>query len=135
MNGTVDQEFKMAQWHEMINEYANLETLDSVTLNRLVRRIVVHETIDENHIRHQKIEIYFNFQAIPAMGDMKMDDQRPGRLVGDKRPVMNIDTGEVYDNISAASIRYHMTSSNCHIRDVCQGKRKTALGYHWKFVE
>lgn len=50
------------QWIDLIKDYTDIEDLDTETLNRLVKKIVVHEEIDDKQVRHQKIEIYFNFQ-------------------------------------------------------------------------
>ena len=61
----------------MISQYTDIEKLDSETLNRLVRQIVVHEDIDEDHVRHIRLEIHFNFQPIPAVDQYDPDDQRP----------------------------------------------------------
>jgi predicted nucleic acid-binding Zn-ribbon protein len=49
------------------------------------------------------------------------------------RKVVCIETGEVYRSIRQAEINTgisHSTISNC-----CNGKGKTAGGYHWKFIE
>lgn len=51
------------------------------------------------------------------------------------KPVMNVDTGEVYVNIDEASASIHHTSRTSHIRDCCEGKRKSAFGYHWQYTE
>ena len=38
-----------------------------VTLNRLIKEIVVHERIDEDKTRHISIEIHFNLKPIPEV--------------------------------------------------------------------
>lgn len=65
------------QWINLIKDYTDIEDLDAETLNRLVKRIVVHEEIDKDHVRHQKIEIYFNFQPVPATDEYIPEAQRP----------------------------------------------------------
>lgn len=55
------------QWVEAIQEYANITELDAATLNRLIKEIVVHESIDENKTRHISIEIHFNLKPIPEV--------------------------------------------------------------------
>ena len=41
--------------------------LDAATLNRLIKEIVVHETIDSDKTRHISIEIHFNLKPIPEV--------------------------------------------------------------------
>ena len=40
------------QWVEAIQEHADITELDSATLNRLIKEIVVHERIDSDKTRH-----------------------------------------------------------------------------------
>lgn len=51
-----------------------------------------------------------------------------------KRSVRNIETGEIYKSIGEATkacgLKDHHAIALC-----CQGKRKTAGGYHWKYCE
>lgn len=54
-------------WTELIKQYADITELDSETLNRLIKEIIVHETIDEEKNRNITIEIHFNFKAIPEV--------------------------------------------------------------------
>ena len=53
------------QWVEAIQEYADITELDAATLNRLIKEIVVHESIDSDKTRHISIEIPFNLKPIP----------------------------------------------------------------------
>lgn len=46
-----------------------------------------------------------------------------------KRKVLNIDTGESFDSIKSATEKYGGNIGGC-----CRGIRKTACGYHWKFI-
>ena len=54
------------QWAEAIREYAGITELDAATLHRLVKEIVVHESIDADRTRHITIEIHFNLKPIAA---------------------------------------------------------------------
>ncbi len=62
-------EFRMSsdarQWKEAIREYADITELDAPTLNRLIREIIVHETVDEDKTRHISVEIHFNLKPMP----------------------------------------------------------------------
>ncbi len=49
-----------SHWISLIKEYSDIETLDAVTLNRLIKKIVIHEDMDGDIIR-QTVEIHFNF--------------------------------------------------------------------------
>lgn len=48
------------------------------------------------------------------------------------KPVMNLDTGEVFASISDAEKT--IETGRCHIGGACTGKHKTCGGYRWKFV-
>ena len=52
------------QWVEAIQEYADITELDAATLNRLIKEIVVHESIDSDKTRHISIEIHFNLKPL-----------------------------------------------------------------------
>ena len=55
------------QWVESIQEYRDITELDDSVLNRLIKEIVVHETIDSDKTRHISIEIHFNLKPIPEV--------------------------------------------------------------------
>lgn len=48
------------RWVTLIREYADIQALDAVTLNQLIKKIVVYEDTDGSIIR-QTVEIHFNF--------------------------------------------------------------------------
>jgi hypothetical protein len=49
-----------SRWIRLIREYADIQELDAATLNQLIKKIVIHEDMDESIIR-QTVEIHFNF--------------------------------------------------------------------------
>ena len=53
------------RWVEMIREYADIQELDADTLQRLIREITVHETIDPDGTRHITAKIHFNMKPLP----------------------------------------------------------------------
>ncbi len=55
---------------ESIQEYRYITELDVSILNRLIKEIVVHETIDSDKTRHISIEIHFNLKHIPEVGQV-----------------------------------------------------------------
>lgn len=65
------------KWRELIRPYTDMETLDVETLNRLVNKIVVFESIDSEHVRHLRVEIHFNFQPVPDEVAFTPKEQRP----------------------------------------------------------
>ena len=134
LNGTPKENPQSSQWAELIGQYTDLKELDPETLNRLVKKIVVHEKIDDANVRHLSIEIFFNFNAIPNIDEYQPDEQRPYRLAADDRPVINTDTGETFANIAEACAKYHTTRHKCRIKEVCDGKRRTSLGQHWAYA-
>jgi hypothetical protein len=52
------------RWIELIKEYADIQELDTATLQRLIKKIVIHEDLDGGIIR-QTVEIHFNFMNQP----------------------------------------------------------------------
>jgi len=52
------------RWIELIKEYADIRELDAATLQRLIKKIVIHEDLDGDIIR-QTVEIHFNFMGQP----------------------------------------------------------------------
>ena len=54
--------FDNEQWREAIRQYADITELDAVTLNKLVRQLVVHEEIGEDGARRISVEIHFNMR-------------------------------------------------------------------------
>lgn len=55
------------QWVSAIQEYANITELDATILNRLIKEIIVHESIDDKKTRHISVEIHFNLKPIPEV--------------------------------------------------------------------
>ncbi len=47
--------------------------------------------------------------------------------------VKNMDTGEIFKSLSAASRFYHTTNEN--ISKCCKNEKETAGGYHWEFIK
>ena len=50
------------RWRELIREYADIRELDSETVNRLIRSIVIYEDFTEDAVR-QTVEIHWNFRS------------------------------------------------------------------------
>ena len=46
----------------------------------------------------------------------------------------NLDTGMVFNSVNGAG-KYYGKEKNHHINECCQGKRRTALGYRWQYME
>ncbi|MDR0273017.1 MAG: recombinase family protein [Clostridiales bacterium] len=53
-----------SRWATLIKEYAEINELDTATLQRLIKKIVVHEDLDGDIIR-QTVEIHFNLKGVP----------------------------------------------------------------------
>lgn len=48
--------------------------------------------------------------------------------------VLCIETNEIYNGPKAAERAMHPNTKSNHISEVCAGKRKTAYGYHWRYL-
>lgn len=55
-----------------------------------------------------------------------------GKTKTSNKRVICVETGEVFDSIREANVKYGFHISN--ICAVCKGKQKTAYGYHWRYV-
>lgn len=77
--------------------------------------------------RSKEISIKNKNSAIRSWKDPEIRAKRAAAL---RKPVLNIDTGEVFDSVKVANQQYGST----HISECCRGIRKTACGYHWKFI-
>ena len=53
--------------------------------------------------------------------------------IGPARPVICIETGELFCSVSAAARAYGIHIGN--LCSVCRGKLHTCGGYHWKYAE
>lgn len=54
--------------------------------------------------------------------------------IGKIKPVQCIETGIIYDSCIEAAKSLNKTKGGC-ISDVCHKRRKSAYGYHWKFID
>ena len=67
----------------------------------------------------------------------KISESRKGKLVGGENPisrkVMCITTGEVFEALSEAQRKYGVNVAN--ITACCRGRRKTAGGMTWKYID
>ena len=66
------EESDNARFLEMIKEYADIQELDELTLNRLIQVIMIHEDITEEAI-HQTVEIHWNFKGTSEKLHMERD--------------------------------------------------------------
>ena len=64
LNREQQEQDDTSRWVELIKEYSNIQELDAETLQRLIKKIVVHEDVDGSIIR-QTVEIHFNFMGQP----------------------------------------------------------------------
>ena len=52
------------KWIDLIKDYADIKELDSETLNKLIKKIIVHEDKTENRKKNISIEIHYNFRPL-----------------------------------------------------------------------
>lgn len=50
-------------------------------------------------------------------------------------PILCIETQKIYNCLVDASMDVANTKQAGHIKEVCDGKRKTAFKYHWKYLD
>ena len=64
LNREQQEQDDTSRWVELIKDFADIQELDAETLQRLIKKIVVHEDVDGGIIR-QTVEIHFNFMGQP----------------------------------------------------------------------
>ena len=62
------------------------------------------------------------------LSSLKLIDEHPA-----KRPIRNIETGEIFPSLSAAGKKYGISPD--YISLAARGKRDSYAGFHWEFVE
>lgn len=62
------------KWIDLIKDYSDIKELDSDTLNRLIRKIVVHENITKDGNREISLEIHYNFRPMDESKTYKLSD-------------------------------------------------------------
>lgn len=74
----------------------------------------------------------------PAETREKQRQKKLGKYKGkdhwNAKPVINLDTGEVYESIGLLA-EYLNIANGSHIVSVCKGQRKTAYGYRWAYYK
>ena len=71
-NGSEDGNAR--KWIDLIKDYSDITELDSDTLNRLIRRIVVHENITKDGERDISLEIHYNFRPMDESKTYNLSD-------------------------------------------------------------
>lgn len=80
----------------------------------------------------QKISIANTGKTHSAETRQRLSESHKGQISAQRKPVICLETGAAYKSIQEAS---DATGANSkHIGSVCNGKRKTAGGYHWKYI-
>lgn len=62
----------------------------------------------------------------------KMSAAQSGVKSNTARPCMCVETGEIFEYMKLAAIKYNLQPSK--ITACCRGKRKTTGGFHWRYV-
>lgn len=69
------------------------------------------------------------------MSEANKGERNPnyGKPAHNRKKVECIETNKIYSSLTEAATKTNM--SRGYIREVCNGKRKTAGGYHWQYIE
>lgn len=76
--GDEEVEVNEQKWIDLIKEYSDIKELDAITLQRLIRAIVVHEEIDDEGTRHISLEIHYNFRPLGETGTHNLTNNSGG---------------------------------------------------------
>ena len=63
----------------------------------------------------------------------KISNSKKGTISPLRKNVLCIETNIIYDSMTEAFKKTNINAS--HISQVCKGKRETAGGYHWEYIE
>ena len=81
------------------------------------------ETVD--HIDGNKEHNYIN--------NLQWMTQKDNAIKGNSKKIRCVETGKIFDSATIAAKEMNISCSN--ISSVCNGKRKTAGGYHFEFLQ
>lgn len=62
-----------------------------------------------------------------------LDKAREASIKTIQRKVLNVETGEIFNSVKEAALKYNLKST--HITRVCRGKRKHTGGFEWKYTD
>ena len=99
-------------------------SLEAIEHNRQAQ---LGKKLSEEHKQH--ISEGLKGHIIPEEVKEKIKNSQPSR-----KQVMCIETEQIFDSVSDAAKWANLVGSS-HISAVCKGNRKTAGGYHWKYIE
>lgn len=66
------------KWVELVGNYIDIKELDAETLNQLVKKIVVHEDIQDDGTRNISLEIHYNFKPVDVPHKYYLNDEAEG---------------------------------------------------------
>ena len=120
---------------EVVSDMFKYTHFDFISKLKSVSPYIV---VDGEYVRsHIKIDVHclncgYSWSATPASLLSGKGCSRCFRRRISRR-VMNIDTGEVFESVAMAAKSVGKVGTN--ISACCNGKSKTAGGYHWKYVD
>lgn len=113
---------------------------DGRVYKKLVHRLVAEAFIpnprgveqvnhrDENRVNNDAC----NLEWVTRKENMNYGTFQTRKSERQKKRVINLDTGQVFDSINEA--RKSLNITGVHIGDACTGKAKTCGGFHWSFI-
>ena len=113
-------------WSNKTNQYLNPST------NKLVGIYFLENPNNYLEINHKDEDKANNSVTNLEWCDKKYNLNYGTRLSKIRKKVKCIETNEIYDSITDAAEKTSINRG--HINSVCQGKRKTAGGFHWEYL-
>lgn len=111
-------------------EYYDVQPEDLIFLTR-----AEHSKIDSYCKRASEVKKGKKLPPFSEEHKRKISEAKKGKLINRKdqsKKVLCVETGEIFESMNDAERKAGI--SNSHISAVCNGKRKSAGGFHWKFL-
>lgn len=99
--------------------------------------VLIYGKKDYNKLRKSGDLYFVSMQSLKPKNEKHEPKSRrrsftEGKTKTSNKRVMCVETGEVFNTIKEASLKYGFHASN--ISSCCRGKVKSANGYHWRYA-
>lgn len=102
-----------------LTEVCDIFNSGTVLCKEIAQKVKIHESTVSEYLAKGR-----------EMGLIDLTIERPHKTI--KKPIIYVETQKVYDSLSAVG---ELGYNKSQVSECCNGKGKTAGGYHWCYVE